>query len=1158
MRRVTLVAVSAIFGVSLAWGQNAPVKVITPTKMDVSQPLRVMVKDAKSLNLPPGQEREIPNIFSSSKKDSKKPEGATPVIDPLWQPSQTTASTAAPTVNLNFDGASNNDNQIVIGGRVAPPDPNMDVGLNHIVQTINLVTTIYDKSGNILLGPFATDDLWSGFGGPCELNNDGDPIVVYDHLADRWLISQFVFSSDQCVCISQTPDPTGNYFRYRFSTPGNDYPKIGMMADGYYITIRNFSVGFSMDAGVMDRAKMLVGNSSAALQIFNLSALNPDVEGYQPADLDGPAPPAGTPGLIVGHNGGPTLVHNELEVYELDADFVTPSNSTLSLTSTIPVAQFDLVQSNIPQPSPGSSLDDLTNFTMYRVGFRDMGSHFAMVLNHTVDVNDFANHAGIRWYEIRDNTRTGGSWSLFQQGTHAPDASHRWMAGIAMNANGDIGLSYTVSSSSIFPSIRVAGRTASDPLGTLQSEVTVIAGTGAQTGTSRWGDYSSLSVDPADNTSFVGTHEYVKTTGSFNWWTRVFSFSLTPPTPTPPTITSTANTAATIGAAYSYDADNTVNVTGTAPITFSFTGPVGFNVHPTTGVVSWTPTATGTFPVSITATNAQGFDTQNFSINVSTYAARINAGGANYTDGGGDLFVADKAYTAGSFGFSGGTTNTFSNAIGNTTDDALYQSLRRSLGGAGLSFSYLFDVPSAGNYNVTLHLSAPAQGAGNFIMNVSAEGSTVFSNLDINSEAGGTFNALVKNFSTNVTDGTLNLTFTNVNKAALVCAIEVEAGTPPPPAPEIDVTPVAVNFGSVQVGQTADQTVTINNTGAATLTVSGLTITNSVFSLVSPPSVPFNIGAGGNQALTVRFTPTAAGTQNGNLAIASNDADEPTVNVALTGTGTTPPGPQTFRLNAGGPNFTTGGGNAFVADQAYSGGSFGFIGGTTASFGNAIGNTTDDALYQTIRRTSGSATTFSYDFDVAASGNYNVTLHLMAPALGSGSFIMNVVAEGVTVFSNLDINTEAGGTFNALVKNFSVTVTDGRLDLDFVRVNKAALVCAIEVVSGSAPGFAKNDAGASIASVPQEFQLHQNHPNPFNPSTDIRFEVPNAMEVQLTIYNTLGEVVRTLVRSHHEAGSYTVRWDGRLSSGARAPSGIYIYRLEGNGLSQVRKMTLLQ
>jgi len=527
MRRAIVHFAVVLLSASLAWAQTGSVvKIIKPTKQDVSAPLSEMVKKSQSRANLQGQEREIPNLFSSSSKRSSKAGQEVNAPDPLLQ-QQPVNGVNAVTVALNFAGASNADNQAVVGGRVAPPDPNMDVGPNHIVQTINLVTTIYNKTGGTVMGPFATSDLWSGFGGPCELNNDGDPIVLYDHLADRWVISQFVFSTDECVCVSTGSNPTGSYYRYQFTTPGNDYPKLGVMSDAYYATFRNFDGTFNMDAAAMDRAQMLVGGP-ATIQIFNLSALNPDVEGYIPADLDGSAPPAGTPGFIVGHNGGPTLVHNELEVYKLDVDFATPSNSSLSLASTIPVSQFDLSVSTVPQPSTTVRLDALANFTMHRATIRDFGSgqNFRMALTHTVDVG--SNRAGVRWYEIRDNSRTGNSWTLYQQGTFSPDAgTHRWMPSIAMNANGDIGLSYTASSSSVFPSIRATGRLAADPLNTMQSEVTVVAGTGSQTGTGRWGDYSALAVDPSNGTTFVGNHEYVITTGSFNWWTRIFSFDVT-------------------------------------------------------------------------------------------------------------------------------------------------------------------------------------------------------------------------------------------------------------------------------------------------------------------------------------------------------------------------------------------------------------------------------------------------------------------------------------------------------------------------------------------------------------------------------------------------------------------------------------------------------
>ena len=270
-------------------------------------------------------------------------------------------------------------------------------------------------------------------------------------------------------------------------------------------------------------------------------------------------------------------------------------------------------------------------------------------------------------------------------------------------------------------------------------------------------------------------------------------------------------------------------------------------------------------------------------------------------------------------------------------------------------------------------------------------------------------------------------------------------------------------------------------------------------------------------------------------------------------------GPQPgFRINAGGPDYTDTNGNLFVADQAYTTGSFGYVGGRARTFSNPIGDTQDDPLYQDLRLVFNGS--FFYRFDVSSAAAFEVTLHLMAPALsGAGNIVMDVLAEGEVALDNLDIKAQAGGAYRALIKTFTVNVSDGRLDLKFVKVNKAALVCGIEVAQTAAPSLSKEFSPADeIANVPKEFQLFQNHPNPFNPTTRIRYEIPSSMPVRLKIYNMLGEEVRTLVDGHHVAGSFEVEWDARHNLGVRVPSGVYFCRLQGEGISAVRKMILLQ
>jgi len=268
--------------------------------------------------------------------------------------------------------------------------------------------------------------------------------------------------------------------------------------------------------------------------------------------------------------------------------------------------------------------------------------------------------------------------------------------------------------------------------------------------------------------------------------------------------------------------------------------------------------------------------------------------------------------------------------------------------------------------------------------------------------------------------------------------------------------------------------------------------------------------------------------------------------------------PQTFRINSGGPNYTDASGNLFVADQAYTPGSFGYVGGTTSSFPNPIGNTDDDPLYQDLRR---AGTNFEYRFDVSSAGNYDITLHLMAPAMGSGSFKMDVYAEGILVFNDLSVNDEAGGTFKALIKTFTTTVNDGTLNLKFVKVNKAAIVSGIAVVQQTGAAPLSKAAGVSeelVADLPQEFRLFQNYPNPFNPEAEICFQLPEASHVHLSVFNTRGQEIRALADGQYQAGEHRVRWDGKDYSGNFVSSGIYFYCLRSGAFSRAKKMSLLR
>ncbi|HZP17365.1 MAG TPA: hypothetical protein VFB00_05335, partial [Terriglobales bacterium] len=424
---------------------------------------------------------------------------------------------------LNFAGVGNGD--YGFSPDAAPPDTNGAVGATQYVQWVNESFAVFDKStGTIVAGfPKAGNSIWSGFGGGCETNNDGDPIVQYDKAAQRWVFTQFSVSTTpflQCVAVSTTSDATGTYNRYAFSyvnTQFPDYPKLGVWPDAYYISFNIFNNGITFAGAKVcayDRSAMLAG--TAATQVcFQLSS---SFGGLLPSDLDGTTPPpSGAPNIFVNFGS------NSLNIWRFHVDFATPANSTLTGPVNLPVAAFSPACSGgacIPQPNTRQKLDSLADRLMYRLAYRNFVSHESWVVNHSISAGQSKRKStvGIRWYELRD---LNGTPTVFQQGTFSPDSTFRWMGSIAMDKVGNIAVGYSASSSSVFPSIRYTGRLATDPLNTLQAENTILAGLGSQLpNLNRWGDYSAMSVDPGDDCTFFYTTEYLKSSGIFNWSTR--------------------------------------------------------------------------------------------------------------------------------------------------------------------------------------------------------------------------------------------------------------------------------------------------------------------------------------------------------------------------------------------------------------------------------------------------------------------------------------------------------------------------------------------------------------------------------------------------------------------------------------------------------------
>lgn len=416
---------------------------------------------------------------------------------------------------------------------IFPPDTHGDVGSNHYIQVVNAnpgvssVFRIWDKAGNPLTGLITIESLWPNGTGPCSVSGF-DPVALYDYHADRWVLSQVAGGFQaQCIAVSQTGNPvTGGWFVYQFLTGGivNDYAKLGVWPDAYYMGSQRGYPGSGADAWAFDRRAMLAGSPATFVRFFNSSTF------FLPSDHVGKAtPPAGAPNVFARFVDGAQFGGaDRLELFAFHVDFAVPGNSTFTALPSLATAPFDrqlcnfgLFDACIPQPGTPTLLESLTAWPMVALQYRNYGVHESLVVNHTVDAGTA--HAGVRWYELRKTGFTG--WSIRQQGTYAPDAHHRWMGSAALDGAGNLALGYSVSSGTVFPSIRRAGRLATDPLGTIgQPEVTITAGSGSQIGQIRWGDYSAMAVDPADDRTFWYTTEYIPASG--NWETRIASFSL--------------------------------------------------------------------------------------------------------------------------------------------------------------------------------------------------------------------------------------------------------------------------------------------------------------------------------------------------------------------------------------------------------------------------------------------------------------------------------------------------------------------------------------------------------------------------------------------------------------------------------------------------------
>ena len=443
--------------------------------------------------------------------------GASPA-DPLIARAGSSVRTPAP--GLVFDGTAN-----PLGcGTCSPPDTTGDVGPHHYIQMVNATkVAIYNKTGVLLKPAFNLSTLFKN--GDCSIHDRGDPQVLYDPLANRWLLSQFTpkGSNQLCFAISQTADPLGAYYLYSFTTPDfPDYFKVGVWPSGYYVSTNEDTY----TAYALDRNKMLAGLPATAVRVAGETNM------LMPADVDGSAPPANLGGLFYTFKSTNYPKHqvntDQLQVTRLTPDFTTPANTKFETVATIPIAPFSytvcgfFVMACIPQRDTANKVDAVSEWPMQRFAYRRLANRETLVGNFTVGGGTASPGAAIRWFELGN---AGSGWTLRQEGTQdLKDGLNRFMGSIAMDANGNIALGYSASSASAYPSIRYATRAASDPPGTMQAEQVMRAGGGSQTGSDRWGDYSAMSVDPATDRAFWYTNEYYSPSSLTSWKTAIGSF----------------------------------------------------------------------------------------------------------------------------------------------------------------------------------------------------------------------------------------------------------------------------------------------------------------------------------------------------------------------------------------------------------------------------------------------------------------------------------------------------------------------------------------------------------------------------------------------------------------------------------------------------------
>ena len=554
MRRLLLIA---LMGSSAAMAQVSGPLVSAPAEMAVSDSFAVIASMGRAnafavREIRVNRDHKMRKDADANRQLARSALVSASVAVPTGAPYAQTATyqpLGAP-IGANFEALGVGTPGFGIAG--APPDTTLGVSPTQIVQWVNTQIGIYDKAGNSLLpapGFMNGNQVWQGLpaGSLCRQFNRGDPLVQYDRLAQRWILSQFAFNSTftnnaQCIAVSTTSNALGSYvlYEYNFGVLLPDYGKLGIWPDAYFITYNMFNVGANTFNGgracAYDRPAMIAGLAANQICFNSTSRFS-----FLPSDLDGTTlPPAGAPNYHISWNWYTTAAPPyTIQLTKFAPDFITPGNSTFD--DGFGGGAFSFVAFPMDASSGAACNDGGSNFTcvsqlgtaqrldtlgdrhMYRLVYRNFGTHDALLFTQAIDEPGGAQNAQLRWWEIRQPGAAAPQ--VYQNSTFKPTADARWMGSAAFDKLGNIGIGYSVSSAAMNPSIRVAGRRKNDPKNILRAEVTVKAGTGSQTsGLERWGDYSTMQIDPADDCTFWYTQQYIAANGSFNWNTRIASF----------------------------------------------------------------------------------------------------------------------------------------------------------------------------------------------------------------------------------------------------------------------------------------------------------------------------------------------------------------------------------------------------------------------------------------------------------------------------------------------------------------------------------------------------------------------------------------------------------------------------------------------------------